>query len=243
MKVLKNINKVRKILKPMSDLKNAQSKHTESIIRSHAMWSMGAGALIPLPILDSVGVAAVQLDMVRQMAKVYNVDFEDTKFKAIISAILGTFLARAGAKSIIKLIPIAGSYIGGAAMGLMAGASTLTLGELFKNHFENGGTMLDVDIDRMKRQFAEKFEKNKEVVQKIKEEHERERAEGKKESGFKIHEEITDPEAGGPVTDLSDNNIDIADELKKLADLKKKGIITEAEFKSLKKSMIDKYKG
>ncbi len=242
MKILKNINKARKILKPMSDFRNAQSKHTDGIVRNHALWSMGAGALIPLPIIDSIGVAAIQLDMVRQMAKVYNVDFEDTKFKAIVSSILGTFLARAGAKSIIKLVPIAGSYIGGAAMGLMAGASTYTLGELFKTHFENGGTMLDVDIDRMKRQFAEKFEKNKEVVQKIREDHEKERAEGKKEGGFKVKEtEKSNDEGGESVSDETTPTMDIADELKKLADLKKKGIITETEFKSLKKSMIDKF--
>ncbi len=243
MKILKTIYKAGKILKPMSDLRDAQSKHTESIIRSHALWSMGAGALIPLPFIDSIGVAAVQLDMVRQMAKVYNVDFEDTKFKAIVSAILGTFLARAGAKSIIKLIPIAGSYIGGAAMGIMAGASTFTLGELFKSHFENGGTMLDVDIDRMKRQFAEKFEKNKEVVKKIKKEHEKERAEGETKGGFKVkNNEETKTDSGEPATDSLMSSMDIAEELKKLADLKKKGVITEAEFKNLKKAMIDKFK-
>lgn len=238
MKILKTVNKARKILKPMSNLKDAQNKHSESVIRNHVLWSMGAGAFIPVPFLDSVGVAAIQLDMVRQLARVYNIDFEDAKYKAIVSSILGTFLARAGAKSLIKLIPIAGSYIGGAAMGILSGASTYTLGELFKNHFENGGTMLDVDIDRMKRQFAEKFEKNKEVVQKIKDEHEKQRAEGNAEGGFSVP--VTNENSGEPVSDETDNAMSIADELKKLSELKNAGVITEAEFKKLKKKLIDK---
>lgn len=237
MKILKNINKARKILKPMKDLKDAQGKHSDSIIKSHALWSMGAGALIPLPFVDSIGVAAIQMDMVRQMAKVYNVDFEDTKFKAIVSAILGTFLARAGAKSIIKFIPIAGAYIGGAAMAIMSGASTYTLGELFKNHFENGGTMLDIDLDRMKRQFAEKFEKNKEVVRNIKKEHDEARKAGemKDEGSFTIHEENIKDE-GVPA---SDDAPSVVAELEKLANMLEKGIIDEKEFKKLKKKLIN----
>ena len=238
MKILKTVNKARKILKPMSNLKDAQGKHSENVIRNHVLWSMGAGAFIPVPFLDSLGVAAIQLDMVRQLSRVYNIDFEDTKYKAIVSAILGTFLARAGAKSLIKLIPIAGSYIGGAAMGILSGASTFTLGELFKNHFENGGTMLDIDIDRMKRQFSEKFEKNKDVVKKIKDEHEKQRAEGKGEGGFSTP--VVDENSGEPITDESDAAMSIADELKKLAELKDAGVISETEFNQLKKNLIDK---
>jgi uncharacterized protein (DUF697 family) len=238
MKILKTVNKARKILRPMSNLKDSQSKHSESVIRNHVLWSMGAGAFIPVPFLDSLGVAAIQLDMVRQLSRVYNLDFEDTKYKAIVSSILGTFLARAGAKSLIKLIPIAGSYIGGAAMGILSGASTYTLGELFKNHFENGGTMLDVDIDRMKRQFSEKFEKNKDVVKKIRNEHEKQREEGKKKSGFSTP--VVDENSGEPITDEADVAMSIADELKKLAELKDAGVITETEFDKLKTNLIDK---
>ncbi len=241
--ILKNINRAKKILKPMSDLKEKQSKSTDNIIRNHALWSMGAGALIPIPLLDSAGVAAIQLDMIRQMTKVYHVDFEDTRYKAIVSTVLGTFLARAGAKSLIKLIPIAGSYIGGAAMGVMAGASTYTLGELFKTHFENGGTMLDIDLDSMKRQFEEKFEKNKKVVEKIKEEHEKKRKEGNDDGDFVVHENTTEDVIEDTTKDLKvTDGKDILKELEKLYDLKDKGAITDTEFKALKKKIIDNFK-
>lgn len=223
------------------DVKNAQSKHSDSVVRNHVLWSMGAGAFIPVPILDSVGVAAIQLDMVRQLSRVYNIAFEDTKYKAIVTSILGTFLARAGAKSLIKLIPIAGSYVGGAAMGILAGASTYTLGELFKSHFENGGTMLDVDVSRMKRQFAEKFEKNKEVVQKIKEEHEKNREQGEEQGGFS--EPIFSEEQSEKGEPQSDDNttskmMNLMEELERLAALKEKGILSEEEFQMMKKKLM-----
>ncbi len=238
-KIIKNINKARKILKPMSNnIKDVQSKHTDSIIRNHVLWSMGAGAFIPIPFVDSLGVAAVQLDMVKQISKVYNVDFEDTKFKAIVSSIMGTFLARAGAKSLIKFIPFAGTYIGAATMGILSGASTFTLGELFKSHFENGGTMLDVDIDRMKRQFAEKFEKNKEVVKKIKDDHEKMRENDEMNEGFIVHDAIEKQEN---LSEENEPSQSIYDELEKLSSLKEKGIISEEEFNDLKKKIIDKY--
>lgn len=239
MDILKNVNKARKIIKPMSDsLKGAQSKHSDSVIRNHVLWSMGAGAFIPVPFLDSVGVAAIQLDMVRQLSKIYNTSFEDAKYKAMVSTILGTFLARAGAKSLIKFIPIAGTYIGGAAMGILSGASTYTLGELFKNHFENGGTMLDVDLDRMKRQFAEKFEKNKDIVRKIKDDHEKKRAEGESNGGFSTP--VTNDYSAKSNANKSDNIASIADELQKLSELKKANVISEAEFDKLKKNLLDR---
>ncbi len=236
-KIIQTYQKAKQIISPMSDLKNSQGKHADSVIRNHVLWSMGAGAFIPLPFLDSVGVAAVQLDMVRQMGKIYGVEFEDTKYKAVVTSIMGSFFARAGAKSLVKLIPFAGTYIGAAAMGVLAGASTYTLGELFKMHFENGGTMLDIDIDRMKRQFAEKFEKNKEIVKKIKEDHDKMRAEGKSEGGFTVVENKKE-DGGEPVSDNSDS---IADELEKLASLKDKGIISQEEFDKLKKKLIKKF--
>ncbi len=245
MKVLKHIQQARKIIKPMNDrLKESQSNHADTIIRSHVLWSMGAGAFIPLPILDSVGVAALQIDMVRQLCKVYGIDFQDAKFKAIISSITGSFLARAGAKSLIKLIPIAGTYIGAAAMGVLSGASTYTLGELFKNHFESGGTLLDLDLDRMKRQFSEKFEKNKEIVKKIKEDNDKQRAEGDKEGSFTVHQSDTETP---PAFESAENTpppppaASITEELKNLADLKELGVISEKEFKDLKKKLIQKF--
>ena len=61
----------------------------------------------------------------------------------------------------IKFIPGIGSVIGGVTMAVLSGASSYALGEVFKKHFETGGTFLDFDMKRLKKMYNEKFEKGK----------------------------------------------------------------------------------
>lgn len=195
----------------MSEInKTNRSEEADSIIKNHMIWSMGAG-LIPVPIADLFAVSAIQLDMIRQLAKVYEIDFKQTEGKAYITALTGSSLARLGARA-IKFIPGVGSVLGGVTMAVLSGASSFALGEVFKKHFETGGTFLDFDPQRLKKYYDEKFEKGKEVAKEVQEENEKSK---------------------------SSNSGSIVDKLKELADMKDKGIITEEEFLALKKKLIE----
>lgn len=194
-----------------------RSNHADTIIRNHMMWSMGAG-LIPVPIADFFAVSAIQLDLVRQLCKLYEVDFKENEMKAVITALTGSGLAKAGARAAIKFIPGLGSVIGGIAMSILSGASSFALGEVFKRHFETGGTVLDLDLNRLKKVYNEKFEKGKKVAQEMKDEE-------KKKSAFKVK---SNGNAESPV-----------DRIKALGDLKKEGLITEEEFEKMKKKILD----
>ena len=140
-----------------------RSKHAETIIRNHVVWSMGAG-FIPILVADVFAVSALQLDMIRQLARVYNIDFSETRGKAIVTSLTSSALARVGAGSLVKLIPGIGSVLGGVTVSVFAGASTYALGEVFKKHFASGGTILDFDPARVKKMYQEKFEKGKKVA-------------------------------------------------------------------------------
>jgi len=94
------------------------------------IWSMGAG-FIPVPIADLFAVSAIQLDMIRQLCKVYDIDFKETEGKAIITALTGSGLARLGARA-IKFIPGVGSILGGVTLAILSGASSYAIGEVFK---------------------------------------------------------------------------------------------------------------
>jgi len=209
-----------------------RSSHAETIIRSHVIWSMGAGALIPVPVIDTLGVAAVQMDMIRQMCKVYDIDFKDTQYKAVVTSITSSFLARTGAKSLVKLIPVVGTYVGGAAMGVMAGASTYALGEIFKAHFESGGDLMNIDMDWMKKKFEENLEKGKEVAEDLK------KKEDEKKMADVTGAEKAKHTAPNPVPEESD---DILVRLKKLGELKETGVISDEEFDQMKKKLIDEF--
>lgn len=190
-----------------------------SIIKNHMIWSMGAG-LIPIPIADFFAVSAIQLDMIRQMCKLYDVDFKETEGKAVITSLTGSGLARLGGKAVMKFIPGIGSVVGGVTMAVLSGASTYALGEVFKTHFETGGTFLDFDPERLKKYYNEKFEKGKEVARDVKKQQE----EQKKAADSVMHTDVPK---------------DAIQRLKDLAELKKDGLITEEEFDKMKKKIVD----
>jgi len=143
--------------------KDEKSKHADTIIRNHAVWSLGAGA-IPLALADLAAVSAVQVDMIRSLCEVYDVDFSATKGKALVSSITSAALARVGAASVVKLVPIAGTLVGSVTGGVLAGASSYALGTAFKTHLSSGGTILDLDPERLKKVYRDQFEKGKEKV-------------------------------------------------------------------------------
>lgn len=229
----------------MSEGKDKRQK-AETIIKNHMVWSMGAG-LIPVPIADFFAVSAIQLDMVRQIAKLYDLDFTETAGKASITALTGSGLARMGARA-VKFIPGVGTVLGGITMSVLSGASTYATGQVFIRHFETGGTFLDFDPARLKKYYNEQFEKGKKMAKDIKDEEKetsgppgeskveistKKRAQ-KKQDVEKVKIEITEePETD----DVGDNAYSIA-QLREIAKMKQEGIITEEEFEKMKKKII-----
>ncbi len=195
-----------------------RDKHADTIIKNHIVWSMGAG-LIPVPVLDFFAVSGIQLDMIRQLCKLYDQDFKESQGKAIITSLTGSGLARMGAKAMIKFIPGIGSVIGGVTMAVLSGASSYALGEVFKKHFDTGGTFLDFDPERLKKMYDEKFEKGKKVAEQIKKENDKIR-----ETAKQAEESRTSGEA--------------VERIKELAELMREGLISEEEYKAMKKKLI-----
>jgi len=198
--------------------KTERERHADTIIKNHIVWSMGAG-LIPVPIVDFFAVSGIQLDMIRQLCKLYDQDFKESEGKAIITSLTGSGLARMGAKAMIKFIPGIGSVIGGVTMAVLSGASSYALGEVFKKHFETGGTFLDFDPRRLKKLYNEKFEKGKKVAEQIKRENDRKR------------------DAAEQAVDAK-TSVKTVDKIKELAELRREGLISEEEFTAMKKKLI-----
>ena len=88
---------------------------TERIVRSRVLWAMGAG-LIPVPLVDFAAVTGIQVEMLKQLSEVHGLDFQESIGKNIATALTGTTLAALGA-SLLKVIPVIGSIIGGRSMG------------------------------------------------------------------------------------------------------------------------------
>jgi uncharacterized protein (DUF697 family) len=201
-----------------NNIKAERNHHAETIIRNHVLWSMGASFMIPIPVADIFAVGALQLDMIRQLCRVYNIDFAETQGKAVVTALTSSTLAKAGARSFIKIIPGIGQLVGGVATSVFNGASTYALGEVFKKHFDTGGTILDFDVERLKKFYHEKFEKGKKVAE-----------QWKKEKDAPASSETS----AAPTTDDA-----LISKLKELAELKNQGIITDEELQQMKKRLF-----
>lgn len=231
-----------RVMNDFKDVKKERDNHAETIIRNHIIFSMGAGA-IPVPVADVLAVSASQLDMIRQLCKVYDVDFHETQGKAIVSALTVSTLARLGAGSFAKLIPLVGQVAGSIANAILSGASTYALGQVFKAHFETGGTILDFDTDRLKKMYREQFEKGKKVAEEL-----RKQQEAKKKAEEAAATQTPPPASDNapepaPAPDLVASDKTMSDRetitrLKELGELKANGIITEEEFERMKKRII-----
>jgi uncharacterized protein (DUF697 family) len=136
------------------------------IIKTHIIASMGVG-LIPVPMLDLVGITGVQLNMLRKLAALYEVPFTEHKVKSILASLVGGAVPFPLAGTLLsfgKTIPVAGSIIGAVILPVTAGASTFAVGKVFNQHFASGGTFLTFDPEKVRAYYAEMFEQGKTVA-------------------------------------------------------------------------------
>ena len=234
----------------MPDDTTDKDAHANTIIRNHVVWSMGASYLVPLPIADILAVSALQVDMTRQLCRVYGVDFAETQGKTIVTSLTTSAMTKAGARSLIKLIPGIGTIVGGVATAVLNGASTYAMGEVFKKHFSSGGTFLDFDVARLKKVYNEKFEKGKDIAK-----------QWKQEAAEDVVPPPPTPEPGvgapaakvttpppsppPPIATTSVPTPEVVREaednirkIRELAEMKAQNIITEEEFEAMKKRII-----
>lgn len=119
------------------------------LVDRFSVWS-GAAGLVPVPLVDLVAVAGVQLQMLRKLSEIYEVPFSDNRGKSIIASLAGAIIPASTATttamtfgSLIKGIPVIGTTIGALTMPIYAACATFVIGKVFMKHFASGGTLLD----------------------------------------------------------------------------------------------------
>lgn len=147
-----------------------RAERLEKLLKNHVLASMGVG-LIPLPIVDLVALMGVQLDLIKKLSVEYDVPFKHDMGKSIISSLMGGLLPAAlggTIASLIKFIPLIGQTTGAVTMPVISGAATYAIYKVFVQHFESGGTFLDLDPSKVKAYFSEQFAKGKKVAASLK---------------------------------------------------------------------------
>ncbi len=221
---------------------------SEKIIESAVMLSVGAG-ILPIPLADLVLVTAIQVDMVRQLATIYNVQVQFTHLESWLNALSASLLPQIKTEA-IKTIPGLNRLVGGDSIAVLSGASTYAIGQVFVRHFENKGQVSDFRAELVQDYLQEEFENGKKVAAAAAAEIE------KRTKRFSIFQDDS-PTASSHVTDdkspntqpkspdTMDNSASNAaktdatlKKLTELTELLEKGLLTMDEFKLLKSKVL-----
>jgi uncharacterized protein (DUF697 family) len=115
------------------------------LVDRFAIWS-GVAGLVPIPVVDLLAVGGLQVQMLRRLSQIYDVEFSENRGKAVIAALAGTMIPATsgmGAASALKAVPILGMLASGFVMPVLSAGATFAIGKAFIQHFESGGTLLD----------------------------------------------------------------------------------------------------
>ncbi len=141
-------------------------KQADKVVKKHVLWAMAAGA-IPIPMVDLFGVSAIQLDMLKQLCKIYDIDYDANQGKNLVAAFVGSTVARIGA-SAFKSIPIVGMLLGTISMSILSGATTYAVAHVFISNFEDGVGIFEINLEKGEKLFKDAFERGKDYVENLK---------------------------------------------------------------------------
>ena len=132
-----------------------QTRDRQSCALNEVHFYSGVAAsvgLVPVPMVDMAGLAAVQLRMLSEITSIYGQSFNQHLARSFILTVLGsvapTNAAWGIAASLVKAVPVLGTAIGWATMPAFGGVTTYAVGRIFIEHFESGGTFLNFDSAR-----------------------------------------------------------------------------------------------
>jgi uncharacterized protein (DUF697 family) len=126
------------------------------VIKKYAAYSAGAG-LIPIPMLDTIAIAGVQLKMIADLAAVYDVPFENDRVRPIVASLIGGYssskIGYGIGGSMLKSVPLFGTVFGVLSVPAFGAGLSWAVGRIFMQHFASGGTFLDFDPDKVRTYF------------------------------------------------------------------------------------------
>lgn len=137
------------------------------IIQRNVIWALGVG-LVPIPIFEFVAMEVIQVKMLNELGKLYELDLSEDLGKKVAGSLFSAIWSvGAGAVlgySFARFIPVVGQVLGTMAMPLLAAASTRALGKTFVMHFESGGSLLDFEPQKVRSYFLAELDRSKRAV-------------------------------------------------------------------------------
>ena len=151
-----------------NDEPNAQRKEeADSTVVKYTTWAAGTGA-IPIPLVDISAVISVQIMMLKDLCKLYDVPFSETEARSIVNVFIGSLspamLLGAATATLMKFLPGIGHLAATITQPVLASSFSYAVGKLVISHLENGGTLNDFDASEKKAKFRQFFEEGKQKI-------------------------------------------------------------------------------
>jgi hypothetical protein len=139
----------------------------DNIIKDYVILAMGTG-LIPSALIDVVGITALEVKMIGDLAKVYAfpVPRRLVRYKILISLIgsLGPVYLSIRMHSALKSVPLIGHAVYVGMLSVTGGAAMYAVGKAFQRHYESGGTFLSSRNSVLRKFFRNKYDEGKKIV-------------------------------------------------------------------------------
>jgi len=125
-----------------------KSMEADKIIKRYALFSTGSG-LIPFIGIDVLAATAIQTQMVRELADIYDYDIDDQLLRTVINtgitSVGGRILTQI-AGSLAETITPLKMFVNGATQAAVSGFLTLEIGNIYKSRMELGENPADISV-------------------------------------------------------------------------------------------------
>lgn len=146
-------------IRPQDNLKKYDSNYRRSeadaIVKRYAYYGSGVG-LLPVPFAEVLTVNAMQYSMIKKLASCYDLPFKEQWVKSLVSSLLSGVVSASviygPITNALTLMTGFGWFMRAGISLSVSGAVTMALGKLFIDHFEQGGSLLDLDVEQSKAQ-------------------------------------------------------------------------------------------
>ena len=123
------------------------------IVKKYAAVSAGIG-LIPAPFVEMAGLTGLHLALIRSLAQHYQLEFSSDTARGIVVALGAAFVpgwfGGVIEQKILRTLPLGAGVIGWVGMAGLSAVVTYGLGTVLIRHFEDGGTLLDFDVEHLR---------------------------------------------------------------------------------------------
>jgi uncharacterized protein (DUF697 family) len=148
------------------DYRNLLAKQT---VKTWSSWAAAAG-LVPMPALDLAAIAAVQVKMVYELCKIYDVSYKEEWVQSVVTGVatssVTVLLSGQVSGAVLRFIPYVGPILSTLIQPTLAFASTYALGQVFIKQFESGQSLGSITVESVRDSYNKQFEKAKQLFKK-----------------------------------------------------------------------------